>query len=62
MRYGTEPSDRQDRRIQRRKMRRMWKTLQETHNDYDVATEKALMLFVLAYGVIVWAAYFIIVH
>lgn len=53
--YGWEPSDRQDRRIQRKKLRQMWKTLQETHYDYDVATEKAMMIAVLLCGLIMWA-------
>lgn len=62
MRYGTEPSDRQDRRIQRRKMRRMWKDLQETHYDYDIATERVLIGFVAAFAVIMWVVYYVVVY
>lgn len=62
MRYGTEPSNWQDRRIQRKKLKRMWKTLQETHYDYDVATEKAMMIVVLMFGIIMWAFGYIATH
>ena len=62
MKYGTEPSNWQDKRIQRRKMRRMWKELRETHYDYDVATERVLIWFVLAFAAIMWASYYIVVY
>lgn len=62
MKYGTEPSNWQDKRIQRRKMRRMWKNLQETHYDYDIATEKALIGVVTAFAVVMWVVYYVVVY
>ena len=62
MKFGTEPSNWQDKRIQRRKMRRMWKGLKETHYDYDIATEKALIGVVTAFAAVMWVVYYVVVY
>lgn len=63
MRYGTEPSAWQDRRIQKRKMRLYWKSYYNAHqNEHELTWQMIFAAYALVMGLCLTAYVLVFVH